>query len=121
TNAELGVFADGECRAAAMTNEKGVAYLTIPGDDAAVLTFKVAMGDKEAEAAESVTYEVDAVYGSPKHPFVIDLSGATEIEIVESGDERVEIYDLQGRKVTSEKARLNKGVYIVNGRKQVVK
>ena len=121
TNAELGVFADGECRAAAMTNEKGVAYLTIPGDDAAVLTFKVAVGDKEADAAESVTYEVDAVYGSPKHPFVIDLSGATEIEIVESDDERVEIYDLQGRKVTSEKARLNKGVYIVNGRKQVVK
>ena len=121
TNAELGVFADGECRAAAMTNEKGVAYLTIPGDDAAVLTFKVAVDDKEAEAAESVAYEVDGVYGSPKHPFVIDLSGATGIEIVESDDERVEIYDLQGRKVTSENARLNKGVYIVNGRKQVVK
>ncbi len=121
TNAELGVFADGECRAAAMTNEKGVAYLTIPGDDAAVLTFKVAVDDKEAEAAESVAYEVDGVYGSPKHPFVIDLSGATEIEMVASDDERVEIYDLQGRKVTSENARLNKGVYIVNGRKQVVK
>ena len=44
-HSELGVFADDECRTAAQTNEEGVAYLTIPGDDEVTLTFKVAVGD----------------------------------------------------------------------------
>ena len=120
-NAEIGVFADGECRASGVTNENGVAYLTIPGDDAATLTFKVAMGDQEADAAETLDYEADAAYGSPARPFVIDLDNATGIETVQADSENQDVYDLQGRKITQKMSRLSKGIYIVNGKKQFVK
>ena len=104
-----------------MTNENGVAYLTIPGDDAATLTFKVAMGDQEADAAETLDYEADAAYGSPARPFVIDLDNATGIETVQADSENQDVYDLQGRKITQKMSRLSKGIYIVNGKKQFVK
>ena len=120
-HAELGVFADGECRARAITDENGVAYLTIPGDEAAVLSFKVAAGGEEAEASETLTYETDAIYGSPLYPMVIDLGQATYIGEIAAGDADGSIYDLQGRKLDVEKSRLSKGIYIINGKKQVVK
>jgi hypothetical protein len=120
-NAEIGVFADGECRTSGMTDENGVAYLTIPGDDAATLTFKVAVGGQEAEAAETLDYETDAAYGTPALPFVIDLNNATGIEIVRADDDSQDVYDLQGRKITQQMSHLSKGIYIVNGKKQVVK
>jgi hypothetical protein len=119
-NAELGVFADDECRAAAMTDQDGVAYLTIPGDDAAQLTFKVADGDEVTSIPSSLYYETDAIYGSPLYPLVIDLEGTTGIENVVGNERKEEFYDLQGRKQTPNIFRLNKGVYIVNGKKQAV-
>ena len=120
-NTELGVFADGECRATAITNENGVAYLTIPGDDAATLSFKVVVDNQEAEAAETLNYESDIAYGSPKHPFIIDLNNATNIEIAETDGTEDEIYDLQGRKITTDISHLGSGIYIINGIKQVVR
>ena len=120
-HAEIGVFANGECRAAATTDEKGLAYLTILGDGAETLTFRVVSGNAQAEASETLTYEPDAVYGSPKRPFVIDLSGATGIpELAVDGMEDA-VYDLQGRRLTPQISRQSKGIYIVNGKKQVVK
>ncbi|MCR5131751.1 MAG: hypothetical protein K6C10_09885 [Prevotella sp.] len=62
--------------------------------------------------------------GGSAKPFVIDLEDgeATAIQPVEQFDRntnRQTIYDLSGRKVTGDK--LRKGIYIVNGRKEVVK
>ncbi len=120
---ELGVFADGECRTSALTNEKGVAFVTIPGDDEVTLTFKVAVGDELIDVTTTVNYEVDGVYGSPMNPLVIDLGSVNGIREIFSDSKQTPVYDLQGRKVTLDdnSRKLHKGVYIKNGRKVTVK
>lgn len=123
-NAELGIFVDDECRTAAVTDQNGVAYLTIPGDDDATLTFKVSDGSEVAPLNASLRYETDAIYGTPAHPFGIDLDGTTGLgdDIFENGAgaDQPSVYDLQGRKLNPQRLRLNKGVYIVNCTKQSV-
>ena len=123
SDTELGVFADDECRAAVRTNEDGIAYLTIPGDDVTLLTFKIVLGEEIIDAPQSVEYEVDGVYGSPQNPLVIDLNGATGIWTM-AGDQNAPVYDLQGRMVRNGESsyrKLPKGVYIMNGQKKTVK
>ena len=127
-NIELGVFAGdaldseaSECRAAAFTNSEGIAYLTIPGDVETTLSFKVALGDQLINATTTLNYEVDGVYGSPKHPIVIDLSDQTGIREIASDEQGASVYDLQGRKVVTGQSghrKLSKGIYIVNGQKK---
>jgi hypothetical protein len=81
--------------------------------------FKKATGDKlkAGKAYLSTTYDVTAA-GAPSLAIVID-GEATGIADVRSKmeDVRGEVYDLQGRKV----AQPTKGLYIVNGRKVIVK
>jgi hypothetical protein len=126
--AELGIFATENaggastttCREAVVTDAQGMAFITIPGDKATTLTFRVADGEKLYYASETVNYKTDDVIGSPRAPFAIELGGATGIErIVATG--HVTTYDLQGRKIEqdAEGQKLRKGVYIVNGQKKV--
>ena len=127
TDAEIGVFADGdECRATATTDEEGRAYITIPGDEACQLTFMVAVDGKVYSTKQTADYAVDAVCGSYSQPFVINLGDATGIEEIENGTLKIgnAVYDLQGRKVVADKAancKMSKGVYIVDGKKKVMK
>ena len=122
-NAALGVFAGEECRTAARTDDEGMAYLTIPGDDQVTLTFKVALGNEVFDVPATVSYEVDGVYGSPDSPLVIDLSDATGIVDVDAHVDVHDVYDLQGRKVDLKDngRKLPKGVYIIDGQKKTVK
>ena len=116
SNVEVGVFADDECRASAFTSEDGTAWLTIPGDEEAALSFRIAIGDQVLQYAETVNYEADAIYGSPLHPLVLDLGEIGDL----SGDAWSGTwYDISGRKVL--KGQVPQGVYIVNGQKRVVK
>ena len=126
TDAEIGVFADGdECRATATTDEEGRAYVTIPGDEACQLTFMVAVDGKVYSTKQTTDYAVDAVCGSYSQPFVISLGDALGINEVENGlSIDSSVYDLQGRKVVADKAanrKMSKGVYIVDGKKKVMK
>ncbi|MCR4920936.1 MAG: LamG domain-containing protein [Bacteroidaceae bacterium] len=124
SNMELGVFAGDECRAAAMTNDEGIAYLTIPGDEACELTFKVALGNEVVDVPFTLTYETDAVYGTPKHPVIINLRDTDGIFEIHDGVGNTSIYDLSGRKIDNSQSsghRLQKGVYIINGQKRTVK
>ena len=116
-NVEIGVFADGECRAVAVTNENGIAYLTIPGDEAAVLTFRIAKGAEISDAHETLLYETDAVFGTPMNPFVLSVGGTTGIN-VSTEDNTGSAYDLQGRKIESASG---SGIIIIDGKKQLVK
>jgi len=120
---ELGVFVDNECRTADVTDENGVAFLTIPGDNIGTMSFKLAVGDEIVEAAESFTYEADAIYGSPSNPVVIDLGNATGIGTIDNALFTMDsYYDLSGRKFVKPSTRqMSKGIYIINGQKQVVK
>ena len=120
--AELGVFAGSECREAAVTDGQGMVYITIPGDNAEKLTFRVAEDEFVLKANESVNYKTDAVIGTPRTPFFIELGTATAIESVATESQQTEqVFDLQGRKVKVDDRtrKLRKGVYIVNGQKQV--
>lgn len=120
---EVGVFAGEECREAAITDERGMIYITIPGDEPCELTFRIATNGQCLMAnSQPITYETDAVVGTPKAPYIIDLGEATDIADINAilngnGD----VYDLQGRKVqvNDQNHKLRKGVYIVNGQKKV--
>ena len=123
-NAELGVFATGECRTAGTTNSEGMVYLTIPGDETCELNFKVAVNGKEMALPLTLTYETDATYGTPKHPLTIELGDATGIYSIDNGELTIDnCYDLQGRKIhlDDQTRKLRKGVYIINGQKKTVK
>lgn len=116
---EVGVFADEECRTAAVTNANGIAYLTIPGEEECELSFRVAIDDEVLTAPLTLTYESDAIYGTPKSPIVIDLTNvATGIGGMGDGQDG-DVYDISGRKMDSRK--LQRGVYIINGQKKTVK
>ena len=120
---ELGVFVDNECRTADVTDENGIAFLTIPGDHIGTMSFKLAVGDEIVEAAESFTYEADAIYGSPGNPVVLELGNATGIGTIDNSQITMDsYYDLSGRKFVKPSTRqMSKGIYIINGQKQVVK
>ena len=123
TGVEVAVFAGDECRTATVTNEEGIAFLTIPGDETCELTFKVAVAGEVVVAPLTLTYETDAIYGTPKHPVVMNLGDANGIRemLYDNGIES--IYDLSGRKIRldDQTRKLQKGIYIINGQKQTVK
>ena len=121
SNVEIGVFVDDECRTVAVTDQDGIAYLTIPGDDAAILTFKVAQGDAIYDAVDVVNFETDAIYGTPANPFVINLNTTTKVAEIDGAEENESVYDLQGRKVEQSTGYSEKGILIINGQKRVVR
>lgn len=118
SNAQLGVFAGDECRAAATTQADGIAYLTIPGDEACSLTLKIAVGDQITEVPQTLIYETNSIYGTPDEPMVIDLElGITGIQNILNANDAESVYDLQGRKLDNSTRKLNKGIHIINGKK----
>ena len=126
-NTEVGVFADNECRAKAQTNAKGVAYLTIPGEDESELTFKIAIGDEIVDAPTVVNFEADGVYGTPKDPVIIELDEATSMSEELRVKSEESVYDLSGRKINVDSklstvnSKLKSGIYIINGQKKAIK
>ena len=110
--------------ARAVVDEQGIAYITIPGDESCTLTFKAAIGNEVVTAPLSLTFETDAIYGTPWHPIVINLGETDGIREIGSGKDNESIYDLSGRKIINgnpTNRKLNKGVYIINGQKKTVK
>ena len=121
---EIGIFADDECRQAAVTDAQGMLYLTIPGDDECELTFRVSDGEVVGILPITLTYTTDAVYGRPRAPYIIDLGTVTAIASLNGNESAEAVFDLAGRKVVAGKwsnRNLNKGIYIVNGQKKAIK
>jgi hypothetical protein len=124
TGVEVAAFAGDECRTATVTNEEGIAFLTIPGDETCELTFKVAVAGEVVDAPLTLTYETDAIYGTPKHPVVMNLGDVNGIREMLNDNGIESIYDLSGRKMfNGQRSSFNvrKGVYIINGQKKTVK
>lgn len=99
---EVGVFAGEECRTAEFTTTykdyTGIAYLTIPGDETAKLTFKMPYGDEILTSDVTLDYKTDDMLGTIRNPFVISFEMATGIHEVEAdADEAEAWYDLNGR------------------------
>jgi len=124
TGVELAAFAGDECRTAATTDNEGVAYLVIPGDETCELAFKVAFAGEVVVAPLTLTYETNAIYGTPKQPVEINLGDANGIREILYDNGIESIYDLSGRKMVNGQWPMvngRKGVYIINGQKKTVK
>ena len=124
SHVELGIFAGNECREAVFTDDDGMVYITVPGDDNEVtLNFYIVRDGQIYLASENVTYQPDAVYGAPRQPLYINIDNATAVDGIMAAQDGETIYDIAGRKLNSEwsKTQLRRGVYIVNGKKQVKK
>ena len=117
---ELGFFAGNECREADVTDENGMVFVTVPGDEPTTLTCRVTDGEHVMFFPATIEYENDAIVGTPSNPFVLEMSEATGIEdIMAQGNET--IYDIAGRKINAQRKSLHRGVYIINGQKATVK
>ena len=93
------------------TCEEGVDYEENKG----VITFLSALGRVYVEVENDAFPELTGDNASRSELFDVNVSVGIESVIV---DEESEIYDITGRKV---KTPANKGIYIVNGRKVVIK
>ena len=108
---ELGIFAGDECRSTVTTNDEGIAYAVIPGDDPVTLSFKVAIaGTTQGETTQTIEYNTDDTIGSSKDPFVITLN-PTGIDAIEALGGEAVWYDLSGRRL--EAAPMERGIYVV--------
>ena len=91
----------------------GLFYLTIAGHQQAPLSFAIEReGDIIATTGEVMTYQTDAVSGSPEAPTRISFVRSSQLP--QDG-----WYTLQGIKL--QKRPTQSGVYIYNGKKQVIK
>ena len=92
-------------------------FLSIAGDKQQPLSFAVERdGERIATTGPVLNYLPDAISGSPKQP--------TKITFLQEKSLGGNWYDLSGRRVAkteTDKRNMRKGIYIHNGKKQVVK
>ena len=120
---EVGVFAGQECRAAAVSDDEGLVFLTIPGDSRTQLTFRLSDGASEADSDVTLEYMSNATIGTLDEPLVLSAT-TTGISNLSADTPADRLYDLQGRRVYRQaegvqRSTLKKGVYIENGVKRV--
>ena len=96
-------------------------FLSIEGDVAAPVILAIERdGGIVATAPDVMTYEANAISGTPNEP--TSISFVTTNPEQWSGDS--DVYDIAGRKVVNRQSsnrKLPRGVYIYNGKKQVIK
>lgn len=119
-------FAGNECRGKSKYIG-GKHYLTVYGDDATGITFVIenTSNGNTYIANESLNFRQDVI-GSRKSPFILTLSGPTDINSINGEGHRLKIYTPDGRLVgtdaTAEALKtLRHGIYIINGQKFMVK
>lgn len=97
--AEVAVFADGECRTAEMTDTEGYAYFTIPGDNPVELCFYLDHGGEVLSTKPLLTYVTDAVYGTYQEPFAVEFGSGTPTALgfIPADAEGNRWFDLNGR------------------------
>jgi len=120
---EVGVFAGELCRSAAVSDDQGLVFLTVPGEGRTQLTFRIADGNGVASTGQTLEYVDDAICGSIDNPLVIN-GVLTGISIITNDADDGKLYDLQGRRVykTNGNRQLqNKDVYIQSNGKKILK
>ena len=108
---KLIVFSGGEIRGEA-TRIDSMFFMSIAGDQKAPLSFAIERdGEVIAATHEIMTYENDGISGSLKEP--------THINFVRNDIPQHGWYTIQGYKLNGKPSR--KGIYIYNGKKQIIK
>ena len=132
-DAEVAVFIDGECRAAAFADnvddsqQPPLYYLLVPGQGSGQsIELRVALGDEVLTLPTTLTYSSDASIGTPWDPFVIDInasSGIKSIDYLMIDDLRFNPdvwYTLEGVNCGTTRP-TRPGVYLYNGKKVVIR
>ncbi len=96
-NYELAAFANGECRGSVKLTyveplDRHVAFLTIAGNDAVELAFRLydaETGVEYYDAEESLSFTVNAIVGEPEDVFVVHFRGTTGMDELSSS---VQVY-----------------------------
>jgi hypothetical protein len=96
-NYELAAFANGECRGSVKLTyveplDRRVAFLTIAGNDAVELAFRLydaETGVEYYDAEESLSFTVNAIVGEPEDVFVVHFRGTTGMDELSSS---VQVY-----------------------------
>ena len=112
-------FAEGERRGEAVVNSEftinnsQLLFLSIDGDSAVPVSFVIERdGEIIAATGEVLYYQPDAISGTPDQPTKIHFTNADKLP---QGD----WYSVQGYKLSKRPAQ--KGVYINNGKKQIIR
>lgn len=100
-------------------------YITVYGDLPAEILFIIEHDGETYMADETLTFNGDIV-GSRKAPYAITLGGTTGISVLSSESCNIVIYSVDGmlvkKNATLDDVKcLKKGVYIINGKKYLVK
>ena len=134
SDVEVAAFVDNECRATILADAKGYVCLTVPGEGQGdVIHFKVRVGREFYDVVQTLIYQDDAIVGSVREPYRIQIGESTALEstalatvgvytrggqlIVEGNDGDYTVYDAVGRIIyvgTSPTLSLPRGVYIVH-------
>ena len=111
-NVEVGVFVSDECRTHEYSDANGIVYLTIPGDRADNLGFRVSYDNEEYLTDAALVYEDDGVVGNSSEPFAIAFTHETPTVIsgIDAANGSYKWTDLSGRRMP--KAPQADGVYL---------
>jgi hypothetical protein len=108
-------YADAEIVGESIIKEDRM-YMTITGDKSVPLSFVVERdGDVIAASNNALSYAVDAISGTYNEPTAINFATADKSQFAQHDA----WYTLEGLKL--EKKPVKRGIYIYNGRKQVIK
>lgn len=113
----IGAFVADECRGEGVVID-GKAYITVHCNDGELVSFKLYNTLTGEIIDVNETLRAQARVGSIKSPYTMHAHVATGIlNTVDADHQASEIFDLAGRRAQT----MSKGVYIVNGKKVVVK
>ncbi len=122
TDVEVGVFAGDECREAMRPFDNGMLFLTIHGEGSGTkLTFKVLVDGEVIEVDQNMVYVDNDIIGSPDNCYVINLDNATDIVEVSVPMDNVKVYTITGVYLGTTTRGVERGLYIIDGKKVYVK
>ncbi|MBQ7443880.1 MAG: fibronectin type III domain-containing protein [Bacteroidaceae bacterium] len=100
-----------------------ILYLTIGGERPASVRFAIERnGDIVAVSPGAITFHANAIVGTPDEPYAIGLDGnLTDISLIADDQLPGTWYTLDGIKLPRRPDKRQKGVYIFNGKKVVIK
>lgn len=102
------------------TDERHLVYIVLHGDDSSNLTFKIVVGEgsdtKTYNCVNTLLFEDGNSIGTPRSPYIFELSEETAIREVRGNATDANLYDVMGRRVLNTSAH---GIYIRNNRKIV--
>ena len=114
-DAEIGAFVNGECRGAAVATTNGelpLYYLLIAGEGSGQpIELRAYIGGRTVTLSTDLTYSSDGNIGTPWEPYVIDISEALGITVVDGLSTDTDWYTLQGIYLGTTKP-TTPGVYI---------